>query len=376
LFLAALLAAVSIGEAQSIIPQITDGGGWKTELVLTNTSSSVASVSLTFFQESPQGNAAGNTTSWNPPFIETVPTSIAAGATVLLHTTGTAANLSQGWAQVQGPATLSVYAIFEHAVPGRTNQDGTAVGAAGSTRILVPFDNTNGFTTSIAIANPTSSAESVLVGIETSGGAISQASAISLPAQGHLAFATSTQFTAAAAQSGTIEFYDASGSISVLALRFNSSGAFTTAPVYPQTGPPIIQSSSSSAAITIAGTAPSGNSSAINVAVSLPLSNGNFGAGSVTGTVTTGSTSSPFIANWSEVTVSGETLTFTGPLNVGSGIFATGSPAEFTSGTMSVTLSSTGAENGTVSGTIDLVSAVATISGTFTGTYTSLMAGI
>jgi hypothetical protein len=65
-----------------------------------------------------------------------------------------------------------------------------------------------------------------------------------LPAQGQMAFALSQQFAATNQQSGLLEFYSAGGSIAILALRFNPTGAFTAAPVYSESGPPIIGASS------------------------------------------------------------------------------------------------------------------------------------
>jgi hypothetical protein len=53
--------------AQTFIPQIADGGGWKTTIVLVNSNSSTASASLTFFQDS----GSGSTQSWAIPLLET-----------------------------------------------------------------------------------------------------------------------------------------------------------------------------------------------------------------------------------------------------------------------------------------------------------------
>jgi len=240
-FLAACFARVVAAQAL-IIPQIADGGAWQTTLVLTNTSASPASVTLSFFQET----TGGATQRWNPPFLEVSSTqnlSLPGAGTLFLHTAGTASATSVGWGQVQAAAgTVVAYAIFTQRVSGLPDQDCTAPAATAATRILMPFDNTNGFVTSMAIANPSSSTESVSVGIKTAGGTISQPSPITLPAQGHTAFTLPQQFPATAGQSGLMEFYSATGSISVIALRFNPTGSFTAAPVYAESGTPIIGS--------------------------------------------------------------------------------------------------------------------------------------
>jgi hypothetical protein len=246
-FLAAFLFAFSLAHAQTalIIPQIVDGGAWLTTIALTNTSASQAVVSLNFFQET----GGGNTSSWPLNFVEmtsaqTQDIALPGGSSVFLHTLGTAAATTIGWAQLsETSASVVAYAIFTQRVPGRSDQDGTAPAAAAISRILVPFDNTNGAVTSMAIANTTQSSESISVGIR-SASTTTQATAITLPADGHESFTFPTQFPTTAGQSGLAEFYAASGSFSILALKFNS-GAFTTAPVYSATGPPIIISSSS-----------------------------------------------------------------------------------------------------------------------------------
>jgi hypothetical protein len=242
---ALLLFVLSFGQAQSlIIPQIADGGGWQTTIVVTNTTASATSASLSFSQDV----GGGATQNWNLPFLEggsTQNLNLPAGGTMFLHTPGTAAATTSGWAQVQAPAAVVAYAIFTLRVPGRQNQDGTAAASQGVSRILMPYDNTSNFVTSMAIVNTTSASESVSVGIQPSSGASSQPTAINLPAQGHMAFAVPQQFSTTGGQSGLLEFYGASGSFSILALRFNPTGAFTTAQVYLETGPPIVAAGAS-----------------------------------------------------------------------------------------------------------------------------------
>lgn len=192
---------------------------------------------------------------------------------MFLHSLGTAATTTIGWgrlSETDASAPVVAYAIFTQRVPGRTDQDGTASAAAAVSRILVPFDNTGVAVTTMAIANTTSASETISVGIRTAS-ATTQPSAITLPADGHASFAFPTQFTATAGQSGLAEFYSSSGSFSILALRFNS-GAFTTAPVYSGSGPPIIASSSGGGGG--AGNIVAGGFTVAQVQVTLPNSSG------------------------------------------------------------------------------------------------------
>jgi len=224
-----------------LIPQVVDGGGWQTTLVLTNRTANAGSASLSFRIDT----AAGETQVWSPPFLEVGSTTglpLGGGSTVYLHTAGTAAGLSQGWAAVNADAGIVAYAVFTFRNPGRQDQDGTAIGAPGSTRILVPFDNSSGLITSVGVVNPGATSQSISVNITTSNGTIGHGTLPSIPPNGHLAFLLTQRFPTLAGQRGLAEFYSNSGAFSLIALRANPTGAFTAAPAYFETGPPIISS--------------------------------------------------------------------------------------------------------------------------------------
>ncbi len=273
-FAAAFLFTVSMARAQvSNIAQVVDGGGiFQTIVALTNTSATSTAVSLTFFQ-----NASGGATSpWNLTFTENVQLQsiiLPGGTTLFLHTPDTASSITVGWGQVNeldGAGAVVAYAIFTQRAAG-TLGVGTAPASAAVSRILVPFDNTNGAATSMAIANPTSATITINVGIRTTA-ATTQPTAITLPAQGHISFDFPTQFGAAVTgQSGLAEFYSPSGSFAILALRFQS-GALTTAPAFSVSGPPIIASSNGGGGG--AGNIVAGGFTVAQVQVTIPNSSG------------------------------------------------------------------------------------------------------
>jgi hypothetical protein len=140
-----LLFTVSPTQAQNrTIPQIADGGGWQTTLVLTNTGSSATAGSLTFYKES----GGGATQSWNLTLLENVSIqslSLPLGGTLFLRTQATNPTTSVGWALLQASPDVVVYSIFTFRTLGQPDQEGTAPAAAGARRILVPFDNTPAF---------------------------------------------------------------------------------------------------------------------------------------------------------------------------------------------------------------------------------------
>jgi len=310
-----LVSAITLCHAQTlIIPQVADGGGWRTTLVLINTSATTASANLNFYMEL----TGGATQAWNPPFVDASSTqnlSLPGGGTLFLHTAGTNSDTSSGWGQLQASAGVVAYAVFTWS-PGGTSQDGTAPAMASASRILVPFDNTAGLVTAIAVVNPTSASESVSAAVEFADGSTSPAALPAIPAQGHIQFLFPSQFPQTAGKSGLMEFYVSSGSLASIALRANGA-ALTTSPVYAETGPPIItvqtavaqvqsvtlSATSASGAQSIQGTvlltaaAPAGGAvvslSSSSTAATVPaIVNIPAGATSATFTVTTSAVSS------------------------------------------------------------------------------------
>jgi hypothetical protein len=230
-----LLVLPALAEVQ-IIPQVADGGGWSTTIVLSNKTTTAQNVTLNFYRSIPETN--GTTEPWTPPFLESVSLpniTLAAGSSLFLHTPGTAGSISQGWGELNAAAGVAGYAIFTS-----QGQDATAPAVAAASRILVPFDNTSGLITAVAVANPNASAATIQVNIKTSDGATSSGALPQMPARGHRAFVLPDLFAETAGKRGLAEFHVASGSFSTIALRFNPTTAFTSAPVYPQTGAPII----------------------------------------------------------------------------------------------------------------------------------------
>lgn len=222
-----------------VIPQVADGGGWSTTIVLSNKTTASQTVTLRFNR----GTSNGATEPWTPPFLENVslPTfNLAAGSSLFLHTPGTAATVSQGWGELDAASGVVGYAIFTAKTGPGPAQDATAPAVSAASRILVPFDNTSGLVTALAVVNPTTGAETIQVNIRTSDGATSASALPQLPAKGQRTFLMPDQFPATSGKRGLAEFYIASGSFSIIALRANPSPAFASAPVYPQNGPTII----------------------------------------------------------------------------------------------------------------------------------------
>ena len=207
--------------------------------MLTNTSASPASATLTFFQ----GTTGGATQPWIPPFQEVSSTAglvLNGGSSLFLHTLGTAAVLSQGWAQINAGAGIVGYVIFANNVPGLPEEDAPAPAVAAANDILVPYDDSTGFATGIAIVNPTGTPQDISVGFRTTSGLVATGAISAVPPMGYLAFDLATQFPVIAGHVGLAEFYSATGNLSLIALRFNPTNSSTAAPAFFQSGGPLI----------------------------------------------------------------------------------------------------------------------------------------
>ena len=240
--LASLLVWLPVlGQSAQIltIPQVVDGGGWQSTIVLTNSSSNAASATLIFHSET----SGGNTQPWNPPLLEVSSTAnmvMPSGSSLYLHTNGTAAALTIGWAELNADAGVMAYVVFTNRVPGHQDDEGTAPAVAASNRILVPYDDSSGFVTAIAVVNPTAAPQAISVGFRTVDGLVAVNALPTVPAMGHTAFVLSQTFPVIAGHRGLAEFYSSTGNISMIGLRFNPTQSFTAAPVFFQNGPPLI----------------------------------------------------------------------------------------------------------------------------------------
>jgi hypothetical protein len=252
--------------------------------------------------------------------------------------------------------------------------------------VLVPFDNSSGFVTSMAIANSDSSSQTIAVAFRTTTGTLIQTSLPAIPAQGHAAFGLPQQFPLLAGQAGLAEFYSNSGSFALLALRFNPAGGFTTSPAYAVTGPPILISGSIMGLPRFSNIAIQGNFSAndqlgvtanfrVVISADSPVI-GGYSVGSLSGAlapsllpvqITTLSLA------WNNVLLSGQTLTFNGLLPISMVVNSSGTSLSVASASLTLTLSPDTAAmtTGSVTGLMSIVSSAATLNGSITGSYTA-----
>ncbi|MEB2361242.1 MAG: BACON domain-containing protein [Bryobacteraceae bacterium] len=213
------------------IPQIADGGAFKTTITLVNADKVPATVSLVFRRS--DGPDARTTQPWNIALANNQPiqdVTIQPGNVYTVETAALESFTSIGWAEVISEQNVTGFAVYRQRLPGQPDQEAAVpVNQGDMQRFLLPFDNRAGFRTTMAIAN-LSTTESAVVSVafrDASGIPIGGGTVKTIPPQGHYAYRLIDDFPIDG-QEGVAEFTAVSGQISAVGLRFNPTSSFTS----------------------------------------------------------------------------------------------------------------------------------------------------
>ena len=222
-----------------ILSHVASGSIWKTTITLENIASTTNEVRVEFwadngsaltlpFKVTLQGNTVTGTGS-------SVDQTMNPGTTLVIDTEAPASPTTLvGWAQVYGSGPVAGFAIFREQLSNGTYAEGTApLENRDISDLLVPFDNTGGYVTGVALINSANVSKTIDATVRDAFGTrLGSPTAIVLPANGHIAFVATTQFPMTQGQLGTIEFQPTtSGGIAALGLRFSPFASFTSVPV-------------------------------------------------------------------------------------------------------------------------------------------------
>ena len=222
------------------MPHLAVDENWTTTFTLVNTSASDAQSELNFLGDAgnplplplllPQQTADQS--------LQTTPTfdwTVASNASLIVQT-ASLANLPSlsGSAHLAATASVGGFAIF-HLYP--SEQEAVApVETRNANSYLLAFDNTNGVSLSVALANVAPQPANVSVLIRDDTGAQIGSGSLALLGSGHTSFVLSEMFPITAALRGTVEFdTPAGGQISVLGVRNAPPGSITTIPALADT---------------------------------------------------------------------------------------------------------------------------------------------
>jgi hypothetical protein len=138
--------------------------------------------------------------------------------------------LVQGWGQVVTAGAVAGTIVFrQHLGPTRDSDGAVPVQLNGLIRFVLPFDNTAGFITAMALANEDPLLPAVIsVNVRDENGQLLEIETLNIPALGRLAFLLPAQFRTTTGIRGAVEFSTPSVNLSTLGLRVNPLGSFTS----------------------------------------------------------------------------------------------------------------------------------------------------
>jgi hypothetical protein len=226
------------------MPHLAAEGGWLTTFTFVNKSSTVQTARTNLFTPAgaalPLPIALPQQTAINGDLLaSSLDQTIAANAQFVMQATGPAnVPYLEGSAQLNATGTVGEsvdgFAIFHY---NPNNQEAVVpMETRNAASYILPFDNTNGVLTGVAIENVSTQAANIPVTLRNDSGAQVGAGTISLNALGHTSFVLSTQFPPTANIRGTVECdTPTNGQISLLGIRY-TGGTLTTIPVLANVG--------------------------------------------------------------------------------------------------------------------------------------------
>ncbi len=206
------------------IADLVEGSGWQTLFAIVNLDQVAVNYTFQFWDDN--GNP------FQVPIVGGSPGvlsgTLAPGGTAFASTPGTSPLALQGWAEVASTGKIGVEAIFRYSNANTPDSQGTINGSLSGSNIFMPFDNTSGYVTGVAIANtnPTQALNITLTFV-TSSGSTTTAS-LRLAPHAHTAFVLPTSYPATAGARGSINFSAATADMTVTGFRFTPSLSFTS----------------------------------------------------------------------------------------------------------------------------------------------------
>jgi hypothetical protein len=236
-----VISAGTLSET-GVLAHFAAGGTWTTKAYLTNISSNPLAVNLvvhtddgsilpvTITQQNATQQFTNNTFTgvMNP------------NSTIVLNAGTGLTNTETGWIDVQtsGAAnSLAGFAIFRLTLnaSGAVSEGTTPLQTQFESKLDLPFDDTSGYNTDLAITNPTNSATTVTATFYDPNGNLLGNYSVPLGAYGHTAFVFPNQFGVTANQQGIAQFTSSSGgNLAGVGLRANTgaaTGTFTSVPI-------------------------------------------------------------------------------------------------------------------------------------------------
>ena len=215
------------------LAHIASGGGWVTTITLINLSTASVTARIQFYDD----NGSPLTLPLDYPqlglsvFRSSEDLTIAANGSVVIETGVAVPRTLVGWADVQARGAVTGYAIFRFNSPAGALSEGTVpLDTAESLSMALPYDNTRGFQTGLALVNQSSTDSIFIATLYNDAGSELASFRGGLSALGHGSFFVHEMFPASSNRRGIIRL-QSEGAFTALGLRFNPSGSFTSVPI-------------------------------------------------------------------------------------------------------------------------------------------------
>lgn len=217
----------------TVFPQVVDGGTWKTSFIISNLDTVSRHCEVRFFRDDGTDMLLPIfSSSLRGDLLSGVSLTINAGGTAFFETAGDDPVLSQGWALLvkdNSSDPVGGMAVFRQRRAGFPDAEAVVpVVSQFDGHFVLIFDNTSGFVTGMAIANPSSRSIVATADVLDEAGNLIAQETLNLNSYSHQAFAIADQWPSTAGRRGSIEFQTSGFGIGVLGLRFSPYGSFTS----------------------------------------------------------------------------------------------------------------------------------------------------
>jgi hypothetical protein len=218
-----------------IFPFFASGGGWESTIMLINVFEASIGYRLSFRGingqplqvtfRTPEGNITSSDRIQGQLGDDS-------SATFVLIDVGA---LQTGWAVLEydGESRIAGMLTFRQRVSGRPDFESSVILTRDDEpRVYMPFDNTLGYATTLAITNPSANENSSLqLRFWDASGHEILTREIQLSAGATTAFSLAERYPELSGRSGQLRIAGSGSRLATVALRFNPSGAFSTVPV-------------------------------------------------------------------------------------------------------------------------------------------------
>jgi CHRD domain/Putative Ig domain len=208
------------------VGHVVDAARFATQFVVTNLDSAPASFQFRFWGN--DGSAL------SVPIANGLPSdlsgTLAPGGTFFAQTAGTSAPALQGWAEVASTGRISVLAnYYRTGTPANADSEASVTATQSGSNIVLPFDNTQGFVTGVAISNTNAvQAVNVTITATTDKGAPAATTVMNLLPHGHTSLVLPSALPGTAGARGSVRITTGNPDLSVVGLRFGPNSSMTS----------------------------------------------------------------------------------------------------------------------------------------------------